>query len=80
MILHTSAAERGQIFAPAVNALLCVAVIGLVLGFRSSAGLAAAFGFAVTSTMVLTTLIMGFVMFRIWRLRMIWAGPLYVGC
>ena len=36
MILHTSAAERGQIFAPAVNALLCVAVIGLVLGFRSS--------------------------------------------
>ena len=77
-ILHTSAAERGQIFAPAVNALLCVAVIGLVLGFRSSAGLAAAFGFAVTSTMVLTTLIMGFVMFRIWRLRMIWAGPLYV--
>ena len=77
-ILHTSAAERGQIFAPAVNALLCVAVIGLVLGFRSSAGLAAAFGFAVTSTMVLTTLIMGFVMFRVWRLRMIWAGPLYV--
>jgi KUP system potassium uptake protein len=77
-ILHTSAVERGQIFAPAVNTLLCVAVIGLVLGFRSSAGLAAAFGFAVTSTMVLTTLIMGFVMFRIWRLRMIWAGPLYV--
>jgi KUP system potassium uptake protein len=77
MIRHTSAAERGQIFAPAVNALLCVAVIGLVLGFRSSTALAAAFGFAVTSTMVLTTLMMGFVIFRIWRLRRVWAVPLY---
>jgi len=77
MIRHTSAAEKGQIFAPAVNALLCVAVIGLVLGFRSSTALAAAFGFAVTSTMVLTTLIMGFVIFRIWRLRRVWAVPLY---
>jgi KUP system potassium uptake protein len=77
MIRHTSAAERGQIFAPAVNALLCVAVIGLILGFRSSTALAAAFGFAVTSTMVLTTLMMGFVIFRIWRLRRVWAVPLY---
>jgi KUP system potassium uptake protein len=76
-IVHTSEAERGQVFAPAVNALLCVAVIGLVLGFRSSTALAAAFGFAVTSTMVLTTLIMGFVIFRIWRLRTIWAVLLY---
>ncbi len=77
-IRHTSAAERGQIFVPAVNALLCVTVIGLVLGFRSSTALAAAFGFAVTSTMVLTTLIMGFVIFRIWRWRLFWAVPLYV--
>jgi KUP system potassium uptake protein len=76
-IVHTSAAERGQVFAPAVNALLCVTVIGLVLGFRSSTALAAAFGFAVTSTMVLTTLIMGFVIFRIWRLRTIWARLVY---
>ena len=75
-IRHTSA-ERGQIFAPAVNALLCLAVIGLVLGFRSSTALAAAFGFAVTSTMVLTTLMMGYVIFRIWRLRKAWAVPLY---
>ena len=76
-ILHTSEAERGQVFAPAINALLCVAVIGLVLGFRSSTALAAAFGFAVTSTMVLTTLIMGFVIFRIWRRRWLWTLPLY---
>jgi KUP system potassium uptake protein len=76
-IRHTSAQERGQIYAPAVNALLCACVIGLVLGFRSSTALAAAFGFAVTSTMVLTTLIMGFVIFRIWRWRPLVAVPLY---
>ena len=76
-ILHTSEAERGQVFAPAINALLCAAVIGLVLGFQSSTALAAAFGFAVTSTMVLTTLIMGFVIFRIWRRRWLWTLPLY---
>src|SRR5262249_10607807 len=56
---------------------LGVAVVGLILGFRSSAALAAAFGFAVTSTMVLTTLMMAFVIFRIWRLRKLWAVPLY---
>jgi KUP system potassium uptake protein len=77
MIRHTSETERGQIFAPAVNRLLCVAVIGLVLGFQSSTALAGAFGFAVTSTMVLTTLIMGFVIFRIWRQRTVWAVALY---
>jgi len=76
-IVHTSADERGQVFAPAVNALLCVTVIALVLGFRSSTALASAFGFAVTSTMVLTTLMIGFVIFRIWRLRRIWMIALY---
>jgi KUP system potassium uptake protein len=62
---------------PAVNALLCVAVLGLVLGFRSSSALAAAYGFAVTATMVLTSLIMAFVIFRIWRLRRIWMYGLF---
>ena len=76
-LVHTSADERGQVFVPAVNVILCVMVIALVLGFRSSAALAAAFGFAVTSTMVLTTVMMGFVIFRIWRLRRIWMMALY---
>jgi KUP system potassium uptake protein len=76
-LVHTSADEMGQVFVPAVNVILCVMVIALVLGFRSSAALAAAFGFAVTSTMVLTTLMMGFVIFRIWRLRRPWMMALY---
>ena len=76
-IRHTSTETRGQVYAPAVNGLLLVVVIALVLGFRSSDALAAAFGLAVTTTMVLTTLIIGFVIFRIWRWPVIWAVPLY---
>jgi KUP system potassium uptake protein len=76
-VFHTSAESRGQVFVPAVNAIICVTVIGLVLAFRSSNALAAAYGFAVTSTMVLTTLMMGYVMFRIWRVRLIWGVPVY---
>ena len=76
-IVHTSDETRGQVFAPAVNLLLFLAVIALVLGFRSSAALAAAFGLAVTATMVLTTLMIGFVVFRIWRWNPILSVPLY---
>ncbi|WP_174285396.1 potassium transporter Kup [Sphingomonas bacterium] len=76
-VRHTSAQERGQVYAPTINAMLFVAVIAIVLGFRSSAALAAAFGLAVTATMVLTTLMIGYVVFRIWRWNPLWAVPLY---
>jgi KUP system potassium uptake protein len=76
-IRHTSEESRGQVYAPGVNTLLFIAVIALVLGFRSSSALAAAFGLAVTATMVLTTLMIGFVVFRIWRWNPLWAVPLY---
>jgi KUP system potassium uptake protein len=74
---HTSSEARGQVFTPTVNVLLAIAVVGLVIGFRSSNALAAAFGLAVTATMVLTTLMIGFVVFSIWRWKLIWAAPLY---
>ncbi len=76
-ILHTSDAAVGQIYAPVVNGMLFVAVVALVIGFGSSSALAAAFGLAVTTTMVLTTLIIGFVVFRIWRWNPLWAAPAY---
>lgn len=56
-IVHTSSEERGQIYVPTVNWVLMIACVGLVLGFRSSTNLAAAYGVAVTSTMVITTLL-----------------------
>jgi KUP system potassium uptake protein len=56
-VQHTSAEERGQIYVPAMNWLLMLTTIGLVVGFGSSSRLAAAYGIAVTLTMVITTLL-----------------------
>jgi KUP system potassium uptake protein len=54
---HTSAHHAGQVYLPTVNILLMVGCIGLVLAFRSSSNLAAAYGIAVTATMFVTTLL-----------------------
>ncbi|MFQ5720379.1 MAG: potassium transporter Kup [Acidobacteriota bacterium] len=56
-IVHTSSDEIGQIYIPEINWLLMVATIGLVIGFGASSRLAAAYGVAVTSTMIITTLL-----------------------
>jgi KUP system potassium uptake protein len=56
-VQHTSARAIGQIYVPTINWMLMVATIALVLGFRSSSNLAAAYGIAVTTTMVITTLL-----------------------
>ncbi len=54
-ITHTSDKEYGQIYLPAVNWALMIGCIVIVLGFHTSSNLAAAYGIAVTSTMVITT-------------------------
>ena len=63
-IRHTSEAHSGQIYIPRVNMLLLIAVIVLVVMFKSSSSLASAYGISVTGTMVVTAM-MGFVV--IWR-------------
>jgi KUP system potassium uptake protein len=68
---HTSAAERGQIYVPAINWILMVSCIGLVLGFRSSSRLAAAYGVAVTTTMVATSVLFLVVARERWK----WSLP-----
>lgn len=72
--LHTSAAESGQIFMPAVNAMLFLGVVAAVLIFGSSSALASAYGIAVTLTMVITTILLIVVALLIWRLPPIWVG------
>jgi KUP system potassium uptake protein len=67
-IRHTSSAE-GQVYVPAVNALLFVAVIALVVGFGSSEGLASAYGIAVTGTLAIDTILFFVVV------RMLWHTP-----
>ncbi len=56
-ILHTSDTERGQIYVPAVNWLMLLAVVWLVFAFKSSGALAAAYGIAVSGTMIITTVL-----------------------
>ena len=56
-VRHTSERERGQVYVPAINNMLLVAVAVTVLGFRSSDALGAAYGIAVTGTMTVTTVL-----------------------
>lgn len=66
-IEHTSSERIGQIYMPAINWMLMLAAIGLVLGFRSSSDLAAAYGVAVSTDMVITTVIFGVVAWESWN-------------
>src|SRR5947207_453170 len=66
-IRHTSESHSGQIYIPRINLLLFIAVMLLVVLFRSSSALASAYGISVTGTMVVTAM-MGFVViWRVWR-------------
>ncbi len=56
-IIHTSEQQSGQIYIPEINTLLAMGTIFVVLGFKSSSALAAAYGIAVTGTMAITTLL-----------------------
>ena len=60
-VIHTSSAESGQIYLPSVNWALMLATMALVIGFKSSTHLASAYGIAVSTTMVITTLLTYFV-------------------
>jgi KUP system potassium uptake protein len=62
-VAQTSAESIGQIYVPAVNALLCVATVGLVLAFRTSDNLAGAYGIAVVCTMLITSLLLDVLLF-----------------
>jgi KUP system potassium uptake protein len=73
-ILHTSPTAFGQIYIPFVNWLMMFACIGVVIGFRTSSNLAAAYGIAVTTTMVITTIIFANVTRERWQ----WPLPLVI--
>jgi KUP system potassium uptake protein len=77
-IRQTSERSIGQVFAPAVNQGLCVAVIVLVIGFGSSAALASAYGVAVTGTFILNTILFLAVARTLWKTsrRLIVCGAL----
>jgi KUP system potassium uptake protein len=66
-IRHTSESQSGQIFIPRINRMLLIAVILLVLMFRSSSALASAYGISVTGTMVVTAMMAFVVVWKVWK-------------
>ena len=66
-IMHTSASESGQIYIPAINWLLLVAVVITTIAFQNSSAIAAAYGIAVTGTMLITTILTFFVLRHSWK-------------
>lgn len=70
-IVHTSEHAKGQIYMPTVNWMLMIACLTLVLVFKESSRLAAAYGFAVTGTMIITSLLF----FQVSRYK--WNWPLW---
>ena len=77
-ITHTSVKEVGQIYVPAINTALLIAVIAAVVGFRSSTALGSAYGIAVTGTMLITTLLTYYVLRYAWRFAL-WPALLATG-
>jgi KUP system potassium uptake protein len=69
-VMHTSSETQGQIYMPAINWSLFVAVVILVLGFGSADAIASAYGIAVAGTMVITTILVFVVARNIWRWRL----------
>ncbi|HWY13551.1 MAG TPA: potassium transporter Kup [Rhizomicrobium sp.] len=76
-IRHTSATDYGQIFVPLINIFLCIGVVLIVLIFRSSDSLAAAYGIAVTGVMVISTMLASIVALRRWKWRPGVVGPVF---
>ncbi len=75
-VVHTSSAAKGQVYLPTVNTMLMLACIALVLIFRSSSGLAAAYGLAVTGAMGLTSILYFAVTHYAWRWSLWMSFPL----
>ena len=66
-IRHTSHEEVGQVYVPAINWGIFVAVVALVVGFGSSEELASAYGIAVTGTLAIDTILFFVVVRDLWR-------------
>ncbi|RVU06267.1 potassium transporter Kup [Novosphingobium umbonatum] len=75
-IRQTSAEQMGQIYMPGVNWLLLLGVTVLVFAFRSSSAMAAAYGIAVTGTMVVTTCLAFIIAWKFWHWEPVWTALL----
>jgi KUP system potassium uptake protein len=77
-VVHTSHRHEGQIYIPEINYLFMVACVALVLAFKSSSNLAAAYGIAVTGTMSITSFLIFLVCRRNWKFSLGAALAIYI--
>jgi KUP system potassium uptake protein len=66
-VRHTSEMQSGQIYMPQINGILFVLVVLLVLSFGSSSAISAAYGISVSAVMLVTAILIGIVMWRVWK-------------
>lgn len=78
-IVRTSPDKEGQIYIPSLNWILAIATILIVLGFKSSENLAAAYGVAVSSTMLITTMLLYLTMRERWHWNIVIVAPIILG-
>ena len=78
-VIYTSEETAGQIYLPLVNWILLFAIVILVLTFKSSNSLGAAYGIAVTGTMLITTILAFVVVRKLWGWSL-FKGSLVIGC
>ncbi len=76
-VRHSSEQIIGQIYIPQINHILMIATIGLVIGFRTSNNLAGAYGVAVSTTMVITTILAFTSLHRIWKWNTVIVGFIF---
>jgi len=76
-IRHTSATDYGQIYVPQMNAVLAIGVVLIVLIFKSSNALAAAYGIAVTGVMFLSTMLVATVALKLWHWKLRFVIPVF---
>ena len=77
LVRHTSSHERGQVYVPAVNWMLMIAVAILVISFQDSSKLASAYGIAVTGTFVITTCLITVVALNYWKVKPVYVWPVF---
>ncbi|MEO6012023.1 MAG: potassium transporter Kup [Devosia sp.] len=73
-VLHTSETQSGQIYMPQINSILFILVVLLVLTFRSSSALSAAYGISVSGVMLVTAMLIAIVMWRVWKWHLLAAA------
>lgn len=73
-VKQTSSEGYGQIYIGVTNFLLMIATLGLIIGFRKSENLAAAYGIAVSATMLLTSVLLFIALREVWKWNMVKAG------